>query len=41
MKKELQEGPEVDIHLESLRATIKKVPSWKTPGQYSIHGFWF
>ena len=44
MKKELQEleeGPEANVHLNSLRATLKKIPNWKTPGHDSIHGFWF
>ena len=42
MKKELQGidvGIKADIHLESLRATLKKVPNWKTPGRDGIHGF--
>ena len=44
MGKELQcldEGPEGDIYLESLRTTLKKVPNWKIPGPDGIRGFWF
>ena len=43
MKKELtilKENPELDIHLEQQRATLKKVQNRKTPGHNSIHGFW-
>ena len=35
------EGLQTDIHLESYRATLKKVPNWKTPDHHSIHGFLF
>ena len=35
----LKENPVVEIHMESLRATLKKVPNWKTPGHDGIHGF--
>ena len=44
MKKELQElgkGPEVNIYLESRRATFKKVPKWKIPSHDGIHRFRF
>ena len=44
MKKELQgleEDPEADLRLELLKATLKKVPNWKTPEHDGIHGFWF
>ena len=43
MKKELEleDGSEVDIHLTSLRATLKKIPNWKTPYNDGIRGFWF
>ena len=44
MKKGLQrleENPRTDIHLESLRTTLKNVRNWKTPGHEGIHGFWF
>ena len=42
MEKELQgleEGPEANISLESLRATLKKVLHWKQLGYDSIHRF--
>ena len=35
MKKELKEfdeDPLVNIHLDSLRTTLKKILNWKTPG---------
>ena len=35
-----QRIPKVDIHLESLRAILKKVPNWKTPDLDSIHEIW-
>ena len=38
---ELKEGLEADIHLGSLRASLKKVPNRKTPGHDGIRGFWF
>ena len=38
--KDLEEGSGASIHLKSLRATLRKVPNWKTPGQDGIHGFW-
>ena len=44
MEKELQgleERPEMDIHLKSLKATLKKAPNWKILGHYGIHGFCF
>ena len=44
MKKELQElkeGPKANIHLDSIRATLRKVPNWKTPSHDGIHGFYF
>ena len=43
MKKELElkEGPEVNIHLDSLRATLYKIPNWKKPGYDDIYWFWF
>ena len=37
----LEEGLIMKIHLDLLRATLKKVPSWKTPSHDGIHGFWF
>ena len=44
MKKELEElreGPEENVHMDSLRVTLKKIPNWKMPDNDSIHGFWF
>ena len=44
MEKEVQkveESPKVNIHIDSLRATLKKMPNWKTSGLNGIHGFWF
>ena len=32
-----EEGPKVEIHIELLKKTLKKISNWKTPG----HGFWF
>ena len=42
MEKELQaleKGSKAKILLDSLRATLKKVPNWKKPGHEGIHGF--
>ena len=36
-----QRKPKANIRLDSLRATLKKITNWKTPGHDSIHGFWF
>ena len=44
MEKELQgleKGHNAKIYLNSLRATFKKVPNWKTPGHDVIYGYWF
>ena len=44
MGKELEglaESPKVEIYLESLRTTLKRVTNWKTLGQQSRHGFGF
>ena len=43
MEKELEgleEGPKAKIHLDSLRATPKKVLNSKMPGHNGIHGHW-
>ena len=37
----LEEGPQVNIHPDALKATLKKVANWKTPGLDSIRGFRF
>ena len=36
-----EKEPEAEIHLESLRGTLKKIVNWKAPGLNGIHGFWF
>ena len=33
----LKKGPKEKIPLDLLRATLKKVPNWKTPGHDGIH----
>ena len=38
---ELQEGPDVDIYLELLIATLKKVLSWQAPEHDGIQEFFF
>ena len=37
---ELKEGPEVDILLESQRATHKEIWNWITPDYNGIREFW-
>ena len=37
----LKEGPKVEIHIELLKKTLKKISNWKTPGHDRIRGFWF
>ena len=37
----LEEGLKVEIHIELLKKTQKKISNWKTPGHNGIHGFWF
>ena len=42
MEKELQgceKDPEIEIYLESFRATLNEVLNWKTPSHDGIHGF--
>ena len=44
MEKELEgleERPKAKIHIDSLRATLPKIPNWKTPGHDSIRGYRF
>ena len=43
MKKELQgfEEPEADGHMDSGRATLKRVANWKTQGYDGIQGYQF
>ena len=41
MRKELEglkETLKVKIHIDSLRATLKKVPNWKMLGHDGMHG---
>ena len=40
MKKEFKEGTEAIIHLDSRRATIKKITNWQTPNHNDVDGFW-
>ena len=42
-KKEVQrlEGPKVKLHIDSLWATLKKVPNWKITGHDYIHIYRF
>ena len=37
----LEEGPEMEIHVDLLRTTLKRISNWKAPGHDGIHGFWF
>ena len=37
----LEEGPEGNISLNLVRATLKKIPNGKAPGPDGIQGFWF
>ena len=36
----LEEGPKVNIHLDGLKATFKKIANWKTLSLDGTHGFW-
>ena len=36
----LKEDPKVEIHIELLKKTLKKISNWKKPGHDGIHGFW-
>ena len=35
----LEEGPQVNIHPDGPKATLKKIANWKTPGLDGMHGF--
>ena len=37
----LEVGPQVNIHTDGLKATLKKIANRKTPGLDGIHGFGF
>ena len=36
----LEEGPEMEIHVDLLRTTLKRISNWKAPGHDGIYGFW-
>ena len=38
---ELEEGPKTEIHIDLLKATLKRISNWKTPGHDGIHSFCF
>ena len=31
----------MEIHVDLLRTTLKRISSWKAPGHDGLHGFWF
>ena len=37
----LEKDLKAKIHFDSVRATLKKVPNWKTPGHDGIYRYWF
>ena len=37
----LEEGSQVNMHLDGLKATLKNITNWKTSGLEGIHKFWF
>ena len=37
----LEESPQVNIHSDGPKTSLKKIANWKTPGFDGIHGFWF
>ena len=37
----LKEGLLVEIHIDLLKTTLKRISNWKTPGHDGIHSFWF
>ena len=37
----LEEDPQINTHTDELKAILKKIANWKTPGLDGIHGFWF
>ena len=39
--KSFEEGPKANIHVDLLRATLKKILNWKTLDFDGIHRFWF
>ena len=37
----LEEGPKIEIHVDLLKTTLKRISNWKAPGHDGIYGFWF
>ena len=37
----LEKGPKTEIHIDSLKITLKGISNWKTPAHDGIHGFCF
>ena len=37
----LEEGPKIEIHIDLLKTTLKRISKWKTPAHDGIHGFLF
>ena len=37
----LEEGLKIEIHVDLLKTTLKRISNWKAPGHDGIHGFWF
>ena len=37
----LEEGPKMEIHVDLLKTTLKRISNWKAPGHDGIHGFRF
>ena len=37
----LEKGPKMEIHVDLLKTTLKRISNWKASGQDIIHGFWF
>ena len=37
----LEEGSKMEIHIDLLKTTPKRISNWKMPGHDGIHGFWF
>ena len=36
-----EEGPKIEVHIDLLKTTLKRISNGKTPGHDGIHGFWF
>ena len=39
--RELEEGPRMEIHIDLLKTTLKRISNWKAQSHDGIHGFWF